>query len=307
MDNPKIPTIKGPWNHLYNPCQTYFIERTTRLNRNHWYTNDHCFIKSSDDIWHVYGIIGYKVLGMAFSWIIEKNLFHLTSFSLANDVWEEHDYALTANPEKGEQYTWAPHAILKDEKIFMFYAAGNLRPFSIISGIHGRIQLAISKDGFNWELNDANPIFSGPGNARDPMIFEHEKQYYAYYTSSFNEKDKRSCVSVRKSPDLLHWSGPKIAFIYPGRRSRWAGNTESPYVVKYEKLFYLFVCHASDEYNLTSVYWSENLDYFPSENKVCDLETHASEIIFDETEGWFISNTGWDKEGLYLSPLLWES
>ena len=302
---PKTPIITGPWTHIYDPCETYFIERTTKLNRNNWYTNDHCFVKDPDGTWHAYGIIGYRVLGMAFSWITEKNLFHITSDSLLGE-WKEHDYALSAKREKGEQYTWAPHVIMdKDGMMYMFYAAGNLRPFSIVAGIHGRIQLAMSGNGFDWHLSDRNPVFSGPGNARDPMIFEHNGEYYAYYTSSYDEEDKQSCVSIRKSPDLIHWSGPKICFIYPGRKSKWAGNSESPFVVKYEDLFYLFVCHASRKYNLTSVYWSENLERFPSEQKVCDLETHASEIIYDEKEGWYISNTGWDKEGLFISPLEW--
>jgi len=303
---PRIPIIKGTWSHIFNPCQTYFIERTTKFNRNHWYTNDHCFVKSSDNLWHSYGIIGYKVLGFAFSWIIEKNLFHITSDSLIGNKWVEHDYALSADPLKGELHAWAPHVIIKNEIYYMFYAAGNLRPFSTFTGPHGRIQLSTSENGFDWSLSEWNPIFSGPGDARDPMIFEHDNMYFAYYTSSYNEKDMHSCVSVRKSSDLLHWSGPKIAFIYPGRTSMWAGNTESPFVVQYEDIFYLFVCHAIDKYNLTSVYWSNDPKFFPNQNKVCDLNAHASEIIFDEKEGWFISNTGWDKQGLYLTSLKWD-
>ncbi|MBN2155405.1 MAG: family 43 glycosylhydrolase [Candidatus Lokiarchaeota archaeon] len=305
MGKLKIPAISGTWSHIFNPNETKFMNRLTIMNKSHWYTNDHCFVRGPDNLWHGYGIIGYNILGFAFSWIIEQNLFHITSDSLTRNVWQEHNYALNADRTKGEQYAWAPHIISKNNLLYMYYAAGNLRPFSIISGIHGRIQLATSEDGFKWKRNEYNPIFSGPGNARDPMIFELNSQYFAYYTTSYNEKDKRSCVAVRTSPDLRHWSGPKIAFIYPGKNSKWAGNTESPFVVCNEEIFYLFVCHAQKKYNLTSVYWSEDPELFPNENHVCDLNTHASEIIFDGEEGWFISNTGWDKKGLFLAPLEW--
>ena len=35
------------------------------------------------------------------------------------------------------------------------------------------------------------------------------------------------------------------------------------------------------------------------------LETHAAEIIQTEKDEWYISNTGWDKKGLFLAKLKW--
>ncbi|MGV8093049.1 MAG: hypothetical protein AB2L24_14420 [Mangrovibacterium sp.] len=51
----------------------------------------------------------------------------------------------------------------------------------------------------------------------------------------------------------------------------------------------------------------KNHENFPIENFVCELPVHAGEVIHDENEGWFISNTGWDKKGLYIAPLKWKS
>ena len=60
------------------------------------------------------------------------------------------------------------------------------------------------------------------------------------------------------------------------------------------------------DYNLTHLYWSDDPMNFPKENLVTTLKTHAAEVINAGEEGWFISNTGWDKKGLFLSKLKWE-
>ena len=59
-------------------------------------------------------------------------------------------------------------------------------------------------------------------------------------------------------------------------------------------------------YNLTEVYWSEDPENFPNENLVCKLPLHAAELVYDKKDRWVISNTGWDKKGLYLAPLKWK-
>ena len=44
---------------------------------------------------------------------------------------------------------------------------------------------------------------------------------------------------------------------------------------------------------------------FPKENFVCELPTHASEIVRISEDEWYISNTGWDKKGVYIARLNW--
>ena len=70
-------------------------------------------------------------------------------------------------------------------------------------------------------------------------------------------------------------------------------------------LFYLFICRAMTAYNQTHVYWSDSPLNFPKENFLCELPGHASEVIRVSDGEWYISNTGWDKQGLYIAPLEW--
>ena len=301
----KTPQINGSWKHIFDPNQSKFTERFNWINRTHWYTNDHTLVKAADGSWHTYGIIGYRILKQAFAWIIEQNLFHISSPTLYVDSWTEHDYSLTADRKFGEKFLWAPHALNVEGKLYMYYSVGNIRPLAKIAASHGNIHLATSSDGVNWERDKRNPQFSGPGHARDTMVLQVKDEYYIYYTQTVSDRDLHSCIAVRKSTDLHHWSGPKIAQIQPWKRWHWAGNAESPFVVHQDGIFYLFTCLAQEEYNRTAVYWSQDPEHFPLTNHICDLPTHASEIIYDEQEGWFITTTGWDKKGLYIAPLSW--
>jgi hypothetical protein len=301
----KKPQIAGDWKHIFNPNETRFHNRITACNRGKWYTNDHTLVKGPDGIWHAFGIIGYKVAKLAFSWIIEQNLFHITSAHIYQENWEEHDFALTADRSEGERFVWAPHVIWWENQFIMLYAVGDLRRFSFALPSYGKIHMATSEDGFRWQRHDRNPIIAAPGYARDPFMFFHNGEFYVYYTCNLNEINYRSSVAVRKSKDLMYYTGPKIVFHHSKSSGWYANNAESPFVVLYENIFYLFISVTLKNYNLTQVYWSDDPEKFPIENHVCDLPTHASEIIYDENEGWFITNTGWDKKGLYITSLKW--
>jgi glycosyl hydrolase family 32 len=303
----EVPKISSEWKHLYDPNKSKFEKRFTRSNRNKWYTNDHCIVKGTDGKWHGYGIIGYKVMGLALPWKIETNLFHISSSDLFKEDWEEHDYALTIDPSRDERFLWAPHCIIRDNNFEMFYARGSRKFLSYLLPSIGNINKATSQDGFNWERSEENPVISDTGNARDPFVLRYNDKFLIYYTTTHKRKDQKSCVAVSESNDLIHWENTKVCNIQ--NKGVWfAGNTESPFVVLKDGIFYLFVCVAlgRGKYHNTKVYWSENPLNFPEENHVCDLHTHESEIIHDPKEGWFISNTGWDKKGLYLAKLDWK-
>lgn len=292
---PQIPTVASEWKHIFNPNNTRSDIDTT------WYTNDHGFIKGADGKWHAYGIIGHKPIN---PWTGEDKFFHISSDQLFSDQWEDHDYALKA--KKGvERVLWAPHLFKEGNEYVMFYNAGNLQENAPTYASWGTLHKAASKDMFTWERHAFNPLFSDPGHARDSYVMEHNGTYYYYYTRTFSEVDLRSCVAVRTGPDLDHWSGPKIVHIQPFE-VYWGGDAESPTVIYKDGLFYLFVCLAMTEYNLTHVYWSEDPLDFPKENLVTALKTHAAEVIDAGDQGWFISDTGWDKKGLYLAKLEWK-
>src|SRR5690606_8953086 len=220
--------------------------------------------------------------------------------------WEDHGYAMTALPGK-ERVLWAPHIFSRNDSAFMFYNVGNLQPHAPNYASWGQLMLATSTDLFHWERYERNPLFSDPGHARDSYIMYDKGTYYYYYTRTYSEVDLRSVVAVRKGSDLLAWSGPRIAHVQPYRVD-WGGDAESPFVVCRNGIFYLFVCRAMTAYNQTHVYWSTDPENFPNDQFVCSLPVHAGEVIYDEQTGdWFISDTGWDKRGVYIAPLRWRA
>ncbi len=289
------PKVVGEWKHIFNPNDTRSQIDTT------WYTNDHCFVLGSDKKWHAYGIIGHKPIN---PWTGENKFFHISSTDIFGDSWEDHDYAMRAK-EGQERVLWAPHVYKEGDEYVMFYNAGNLQAHAPNYASWGTLHKATSKDMFHWERHKFNPLFSDPGHARDSYVMKHDGEYYFYYTRTFNEVDLRSCVAVRKGPDLDHWSGAKIVHTQPYEVD-WGGDAESPTVIYKDGVFYLFVCLAMTEYNLTHVYWSTDPMNFPKENLITTLKAHAAEVIDAGDQGWFISNTGWDKKGLYLAQLEWE-
>lgn len=291
----EVPEIAGPFVHIFDPNDTRSDTAGT------WYTNDHCFIKAADGTWHAYGIIGHKPVR---PWTGETNFFHISSLSLQAGKWQDHGYAMTALPGK-ERVLWAPHIFSRGDTAFMFYNVGNLQQNAPNYASWGQLMLATSTDLIRWERHERNPLFSDPGHARDSYVMHHNGTYYFYYTRTYSEVDLRSVVAVRKGPDLLTWGGPKIAHVQPYRVD-WGGDAESPFVVHRNGIFYLFVCRAMTEYNQTHVYWSEDPENFPNDQFICSLPVHAGEVIYDDKTGeWFISDTGWDKRGVYMAPLRW--
>lgn len=290
----EVPEIAGEFVHVFDPN----ITRTDSAGA--WYTNDHTFIKGKDGTWHAYGIIGHHPVN---PWTGETKFFHITGKSLAKGNWEDHEYAMTAKAGV-ERVLWAPYVFAGADRYYMFYNIGNLQANAPDYPSWGQLSLATSKDLQSWERHDRNPLFSDPGHARDSYILQHKGKYYYYYTRTFNEVDLRSAVAVRTGSDLLTWSGPAIAHIQPYEVD-WGGDAESPFVIARGNIFYLFICRAMTDYNQTHVYWSTDPEHFPIEQFVCALPVHAAEIIHDEKEGWFITNTGWDKRGLFVAPLKW--
>lgn len=291
----ETPAIAGPFVHIFNPNDTRSKEDTT------WYTNDHCFMKGRDGVWHAYGIIGHHPIR---PWGGETKFFHITAAALTQQKWEDHDYALTVK-EGVERVLWAPHVVKDKDRFYMFYNIGNMQKDAPNYASWGQLCMASSNDGNSWERHPLNPFFSDAGHARDSYVMKYKGKYYYYYTRTFNEVDHRSVVAVRTGPDLFHWSGPRIVHVQPFEVD-WGGDAESPFVIQRNGLFYLFICRAMSQYNQTDVYWSADPENFPRENLVCTLPVHAAEIIYDKKEGWFISNTGWDKKGLFLAPLQWK-
>ena len=133
----------------------------------------------------------------------------------------------------------------------------------------------------------------------DHFVLEVEKGTYLMYVVGVH--DKKGAVSLFSSHDLLTWEYEGVALasgdgapLRPG----W-GAMESPFVVKKDGLYYLFVTYTdcSDAtYNDTLVFCSEDPKRFGEYNDdepIARLYAHAPEIL--EVDGdYYITTCGWN-------------
>lgn len=291
------PEIAGEWLHVFNPNDA------REEHKGKWYCNDHSIVQDANGHWHAYGIIGFRP---AKPWDEEKRFFHASSPSLLEGgQWKDHGYVFSVKPGK-EAVVWAPHVLHIEDTLWMFYNAGNMQEHARKYASWGTMRIARSPetDGHQWKRDKLNPLFSDPGHARDSFVCNIDKVWHWYYTCTVNEVDLRSAVKVRTSPDLKHWSGPRVVHIQ-AKGGHWGGNAESPQVISIDGIYYLFVTLAMEGYDKTNVYWSKDPHSFPRKQFVTELEAHAPELIRVNDGQWFITTCGWDKSGLYLAPLNW--
>lgn len=292
---PAVPRITGPFIHLFDPNERQAETGGTA------YTNDHCLIRDEAGRWHALGIVGTRPVD-AFG--AERTLFHSSGPDLETPAWIEHEPALSADPARGERFLWAPHIVFDEGLYWMVYAGG--APYRAgmsdpeASDNFG-IFLASSPDLTTWTRHALNPLFEDPGHARDPMLLRAPEGWLLYYTRVVRQEDRRSAVFVRRSPDLLHWSGAACVHVQDTPVD-FGRDAESPFVVPYGEHYYLFVCRATAGYRDTRVYVSETPLAFCCE--ITRLPVHAAEVIRDG-DTWFITDSGWDKDGLYAAPLEW--
>lgn len=294
----KIPRIDGEYIHIYKPKGDKFPgPNTTELKQGQyykkWVPNDHCFVKSDDGIWHLFGIT-----------------HPLTSI---NAVHEGEFMSLHAVAPKGtlgqtiKTRAWKDKAkILTPEKrpgdIHEFYAPTHVKKDGInylIWGPSAPLRYATSKDLYNWDYQ--GKLKDTPDD-RDPNILFYEGTYYLITCGKY-------CVNIATSKDLITWTSHK-----PIITSKIL-DFESPYLVRYNNTFYLFACFwdgiwdmksVSGAYqHITKVYQSD--DIFNFDNKpITEINAHAPEIIKDEDGDWYISSAEWPNRGISVARLIWE-
>lgn len=263
----KIPYISDEWKILFAP------EKYGN------YVNDHTLIKGPDGLWHLFGITSHG--GHSYE---ERYFVHGRGERL-DTPFEEFGKAI----DRGT-LAWAPCIINKNDNYYMFYGPSPT-------------QLAVSFDmnewyGYNVKLNN-EPVM---GAHRDHFVLKTDENKYLMYI--IGVLDKKSAISCFSSCDLLSWdfegfaltSGDK-APLNPG----W-GAMESPFVVKRDGLYYLFVTYTdcSDEsYNDTLVFCSENPLDFGQYNggeggavPITKIKAHAPEIV-EENGKTYITTCGW--------------
>jgi beta-fructofuranosidase len=241
--------------------------------------NDHTIIKGADNEWHLYGTTSFD--GQSYQ---ERYFVHAKGKELVAPFSE------TGKSIDRGTLAWAPCTIERDGIFYMLYGPS---PTS----------LAVSFDMYEWfghnvTLNN-EPLMSAH---RDHFVLKLEENKYLMYVAGIsNNKGAISCYS---SCDLLTWNFECFALTsgHDAPLNTGWGAMESPFVLKKDGLFYLFVTYtdsSSESYNNTLVFCSSDPYAFGMYNgetggvlPVTKIEAHAPEII-EENGKYFITTCGW--------------
>lgn len=259
-----------------------------------WYINDHTFIKGPDGKWHMFGITGRDA---PHKW--DESYFAHAVADKINGPWIKKPYALSVRQDLHETVLWAPHIIKEGDTYYMFYCGGDPD--------HRRYQinLATSKDLYEWTRYPGNPLFTDGYDGRDPFLFRDEfnSRWILYYTATSKPEGGHRIVAAKTSKDLVDWSKDRYVVFKDTARGTWGGNTESPFVIQRGDWFYLFMGPGAN-YKTTKVYKSRDLFNWDMSDEAAELTSHAAEIVFDNGK-WYISSCGLGQGGLYLAPMYW--
>lgn len=264
----KIPYISGSWQVLFKP------EKTGN------YINDHSLFKAHDGNWHLFGITSFK--GGATN---ERYFAHGVGSSLLSPMREEGQEI-----DRGT-LAWAPCVVRTEgDYYYMFYGPS---PTS----------LAVSFDLYEWyghtiELKN-EPLFSAH---RDHFVLRLDDGSYLMYI--VGTRDKHSCISLFSSSNLIEWSFEGYALTSGDDEPLpcpW-GAMESPYIVKKDNLYYLFVTYTNcsqESYHNTLVFVSETPYSFGNYDggksgaiPITTIFAHAPEIV-EENGQYYITTCGW--------------
>lgn len=262
--------------------------------RERWAVNDHTFIWGPDHQWHVFGSI--YPMGVARNNDFGQKLFHATAAKLTqNPLWDEVGFAATADWDKhGESLLGAPHVIRDGGLYYMFVCVGNNQ------GHQYKIHLLTSKELWHWERSPANPLVIDGFDARDPDVVRVSGQWVMYYTATSATNGGNHIVASVTSKDLLHWGNRRVVFTHL-RQGTGGGPTESPFVLRRGKSYYLFLCDG----DTTNVYLSTDPFHWELTELVGRIKAHAAEVVRDLEGFWYISRSGGEHGGLSLARLIW--
>lgn len=215
----------------------------------HEYLKDHTIIEK-DGKYHLFSICGTAGQDWLKPWRNnnEETFLHAVSTDLLS--WETVGYVLRTG-DKGQpdhSKIWAPHIIENNGTYYMFYAGVTHEQKEGFADHIETICLATSTDLENWTKHPNNPVFRAPAwavsenppiAARDPMVLRDgdNNRWIMYYTT-FLQSDSglKHAVGIATSTDLTTWKDAGTA-VTDDRN----GATESPFVVKCEGKYYLFM------------------------------------------------------------------
>ncbi|WP_040820303.1 glycosyl hydrolase family 32 [Nocardia jiangxiensis] len=254
-----------------------------------WYVNDHTVIRDGTGLWHLFGITHPEP---ADPWD-ETQFAHATAEHLLGP-WTKQPPALNVDREYGETHLWAPYVVDGGAGYAMFYDGGGADRTGTA------MNLATSTDLRQWTRHPQGPLFRDGYDARDPMVLRLDDRWVMYYCATSEPAGGNHVVAYRTSTDLVHWSDRAIAYTDPATGTG-AGPTESPFVVRHNDFWYLFVGPRPD-YIGTDVFLSSDPLHFRVQDRVGHIEAHAAEIVTDDGE-WWITTAGWGQGGVHIAPL----
>ena len=126
--------------------------------------------------------------------------------------WQELGVAIDTDRPYDRKGVWSGTAVVKDNRIYAFYA-------SVDADGKQTISVAFSDDGLNFEKYEGNPIISeyppeGSADFRDPSVTEYNGRYYMLVGSA---DVRRGCgtLLLYESADLLSWGYSGVLKEYP--------------------------------------------------------------------------------------------
>ncbi|MBT3377188.1 MAG: hypothetical protein HN742_36245 [Lentisphaerae bacterium] len=292
--NCRVPKIAGRFVHIYSPGADLFslptvttpddnITYTQGVTYPEWRTNDHTFIKGPNGRWHCFGITkpwvtgdnGHCGEGLCFHAIAPEGAF---AEAMSFQSWR--DLPKITVGDCG----WAPAAVRIGQE------------YSLVGSRLGR---TASRDLDTW--TDRGRLNAKGGN-RDPYILLWEGLYYLLRCDG-------NGINLVTSPDFSTWSDPVV--IYKPEADSY--QTESPVLIPYDGLFYLFWTlwdmadmSTSGYCPRSFVHCSESLLDFHESPVLAEFTAHAPEIIQAENGQWFMSSTDHPHRGIAVAPLVWE-
>jgi hypothetical protein len=259
---------------------------------------DFAIWQAADGTWQLWSCIRNTKCGG------ETRLFHRwEGKSLESPNWTPMGIAMEADTSLGESKggLQAPFVLKEGDTYFMFY--GDLH----------RICLASSKDGktFSRVLNSRGQpdLFSGPYEwIRDPMVMKWNGLYFCYYMGYQGNAKHPSAIFCRSSDDLKYWSEPVMVAAGGVAAKASDYNTECPFVVQLDGLFWLFSNQLYGKNGLNTQYASRNLLSWGINDdryRTGTLPVAAPELIQHEEE-WYIASCNLKLDGIRLARLAWK-
>jgi beta-fructofuranosidase len=285
------PSITSEWKPLFIP-EVYGR-----------YVNDHSLVQDENRRWHLFGITSHAESDFS---ECERYFVHAAG-ALNGEPMQE----LQKVCDNGVR-AWAPSVVRHGPRYYMHYGPSPLR-------------MATSMELTHWM--EHTPVIQGaPLDSchRDSMVLKNEHGGWLMYITGIDD-NMNGVVSVLESDDLVNWRFIRFALKTAddtGVKPPWGG-TESPFVVKIDRLYYLFITYTDckqHNYHNTLVFASEDPTDFGSytagnhaETVVAELHAHAPEILQDSDGQWYITTCGWRgyhtpvEGGVGIAKLDWQA